>query len=227
MFIKLTCWYAWAITDTSRLKLWPIQLFELISLWSSLIVTLPTFPFWVDLLMQVPCFTTHPSNWSSPLQGSKGALQDAKETSMTVLNRAQGVVTEVEAAIERKPRWAGMVVRCMSWIWTLWLWVTNTYWLEELRIRIWFVGVFQGVPRSFEWSFIGLKIRWHLGTQVGNSGCLFQPKPNFPCSQESVFLKGLMCWEWTASTPLIFEGELNGKTISEVSARNLPSNCHV
>ena len=45
-------------------------------------------------------------------QGSKGALQDAKETSMTVLNRAQGVVTEVEAAIERKPRWAGMVVRC-------------------------------------------------------------------------------------------------------------------
>ena len=50
----------------------------------------------------------------SPLQGSKGALQDAKETSMTVLNRAQGVVTEVEAAIERKPRWAGMVVRCMS-----------------------------------------------------------------------------------------------------------------
>lgn len=83
---------------------------------------------------------------------------------------------------------------------------------------MWFVK-----PRSFEWSFIGLKIRCHLGTQLGNSRCLFQPKPNFRCSQELIFLKGLMYWEWTASTPYFCKWKANFKYLPET----FPSNCQV
>lgn len=89
------------------------------------------------------------------------------------------------------------------------------------KVRMWFVK-----PRSFEWSFIGLKIRCHLGTQLCNSRCLFQPKPNFRCSQELIFLKGLMYWEWTASTPYVCkwtEWKANFKYLPET----FPSNCQV